>query len=350
MRSKSAGGIFQRPAKSGIWWISYYTIAGKRHREKIGRRDEAIQILGQRHREIAEGKFTPPTKAGRTFRDVANLVLEQKRLRLSPQSYETDVRRLEALLPTIGSLALEELTSARLEQVLGDLKRSGLAGATVNRHRSLISSIFAAAIRQDIVSVNPLARVKPFKESAGRLRYLLDDEEKRLRAVVKRDYPEKLPELQLALHTGMRRGEQWSLKWSNVNLAAGSVTVVGKSGRRHIPINSAAREALETLARRRDELVAATGEDPSPFVCPETTAAAKRDWQRWLEKSLKRAGIVDFRWHDLRHTFASRMAMAGADVTSIREVMGHKDLKTTQRYMHLAADHRAEAVEKIVGG
>lgn len=352
MRSRSSGGIFQRPKKSGIWWISYYSLDRKRHRERVGRRDEALQLLGQRSREVSEGKFTPPTKSGRTFRDIAAIVLAQKQLRLRPQSYETDCGRLDKLLPIIGSLPIEQVTSARLEQVLGDLKRSGLAGSTVNRYRSLVSSIFTAAVRQDLVAVNPLARVKPFKESAGRVRYLLEDEETRLRAVIRRDYPDRIPELDLALNTGMRRGEQWSLKWSDVDFRAGQITVFGKTGRRHIQMNSAARSALTEMQRRSMEKIR---EGPgawtrSEFVCEETIDGESRDWRRWLETSVKRAGIPNFHWHDLRHTFASRMVMAGVDIRTVQELLGHRDIKMTMRYSHLSPDHRATAVEKIVGG
>jgi site-specific recombinase XerD len=341
VRSRSSGGIFQRPKKSGIWWISYYSLDRKRHRERAGRRDEALQLLGQRTREVSEGKFTPPTKSGRTFRDIAAIVLAQKQLRLRPQSYETDCGRLDKLLPIIGSLPIEQVTSARLEQVLGDLKRSGLAGSTVNRYRSLVSSIFTAAVRQDLVAVNPLARVKPFKESAGRVRYLLEDEETRLRAVIRRDYPDRIPELDLALNTGMRRGEQWSLKWSDVDFRAGQITVFGKTGRRHIQMNSAARSALTEFERRVRS---------SEYVCEQSTGGDTRDWRRWLETSVKRAGIPNFHWHDLRHTFASRMVMAGVDIRTVQELLGHRDIKMTMRYSHLSPDHRATAVEKIVGG
>lgn len=341
MRSRSSGGIFQRPKKSGIWWISYYSLDRKRHRERVGRRDEALQLLGQRTREVSEGKFTPPTKSGRTFRDIAAIVLAQKQLRLRPQSYETDCGRLDKLLPIIGSLPIEQVTSARLEQVLGDLKRSGLAGSTVNRYRSLVSSIFTAAVRQDLVAVNPLARVKPFKESAGRVRYLLEDEETKLRQVIRRDYPDRIPELDLALNTGMRRGEQWSLKWSDVDFKAGQITVFGKTGRRHIQMNSAARSALTEFERRVRS---------SEYVCEESAGGDTRDWRRWLETSVKRAGIPNFHWHDLRHTFASRMVMAGVDIRTVQELLGHADIKMTMRYSHLSPDHRATAVEKIVGG
>lgn len=341
MRSRSSGGIFQRPKKSGIWWISYYSLDRKRHRERVGRRDEALQLLGQRAREVSEGKFTPPTKSGRTFGDIAAIVLAQKQLRLRPQSYETDCGRLDKLLPIIGSLPIEQVTAARLEQVLGDLKRSGLAGSTVNRYRSLVSSIFTAAVRQDLVAVNPLARVKPFKESAGRVRYLLEDEETKLRQVIRRDYPDRIPELDLALNTGMRRGEQWSLKWSDVDFKAGQITVFGKTGRRHIQMNSAARSALTEFERRVRS---------SEYVCEESAGGDTRDWRRWLETAVKRAGIPNFHWHDLRHTFASRMVMAGVDIRTVQEILGHADIKMTMRYAHLSPDHRATAVEKIVGG
>jgi site-specific recombinase XerD len=335
--------IFERPKRSGVWWASYCDSSGKRHRERVGRRQDAVERYHERRREVREGRYLPPRSVGRSlpFRDLATAALEQKKLRLAPLSYVTDGRRLNHLLPAIGSLEAEKISPELLERVFADLRRRGLCGGTVNRYRSLVSSIFSFGVKMRKLRANPIAAVKRYKENECRLRWLREDEEKALRDVIRADYPRREAELDLALYTGMRRGEQFTLKWKDVDLEHGILTVRGKTGRRHIVANSSAIAALRRISRPVDV--------PSAYVCPETRADGQRDWRRWLEKAAKKAGIEDFHWHDLRHTFASRLVMAGADIRTVQELLGHKSILMTMRYAHLSPDHRQAAAEKIGG-
>jgi site-specific recombinase XerD len=341
-------GIFERPKRSGVWWISYVDGTGKRRREKVGRRSAALEMYLQRRREIEEGRYTPPRDAGRSlsFRDLARDAMEDKRLRLAPRSYKTDAGRLQYWLGKIGALEAEKITPEILGKVFGDLSKAGNCGSTLNRYRALISSIFRYGVENDRIRANPVARVKRFRESESRVRYLRDREEEKLRAVIRLKYPEHEPELDLAMYTGMRRGEQFGLKWKDVDLELGILTVRGKTGRREIVANDAAIAALRLLAK-----VAPTEDFDRPpvqaFVCPQTKSDEQKDWRRWLEKSLKEAGVLDFHWHDLRHTFASRLVMAGADLISVQKLMGHKSILMTMRYAHLAPGHLRGAAEKI---
>lgn len=345
MRSRQSGGIFERPPRSGVWWIDYRSSAGRRHRERVGRRDEALELLVQRKREVNEGNFIAPRAGSRTFRELAHSALEHKKLRLAPQSYETDVRRLDPLLRSLGALSVEQVTFELLDKTFADLKRSGLSGSTVNRYRALVSSIFTYAVRSGLAQTNPIARVKRFRENESRVRYLLADEETKLRAVIRRECPDREPELDLALYTGMRRGEQFTLKWSDVDLDRGILTVRGKTGRRFIVANSSAIEALQKLGRRRER--ERDGAEASAYVCDETTNDAQRDWRRWFEKSVRAASVKNFHWHDLRHTFASRLVMAGVDIRTVQELLGHRSILMTMKYAHLSPDHRQAAAEKI---
>jgi site-specific recombinase XerD len=349
VRSRQTGTIFERPRKSGIYWIDYRDAGGERHRERVGRRDAALELLVQRKREVTEGKFIAPRAGARTFRELSHAALEHKKLRLAAQSYETDVRRLDTLLPLIGALSVEQVTFEVLDKTFADLKRGGLSGSTVNRYRALVSSIFTYAVRSGLAQTNPVARVKRFRENESRIRYLLADEETKLRAVIRRECPDREPELDLALYTGMRRGEQFTLKWSDVNLERGILTVRGKTGRRFIVANSSAVEALTKLGRRRDRELEYGRTEDSGYVCDETVNDAQRDWRRWFEKSVRSAGVKNFHWHDLRHTFASRLVMAGVDIRTVQELLGHKSILMTMKYAHLSPDHRQAAAEKIGG-
>jgi integrase len=224
------------------------------------------------------------------------------------------------------------------------MRNEGLTGSTVNRYRSLISSIYSFAVHTGRLAVNPIARVKRFKESEGRVRYLKQDEEILLRAVIKSICPDREPEIDLALYTGMRRGEQFTLKWADADLANGILTVRGKTGMRHIVANSSARAALERMKLNASRLGLT-----SEYVCPDAAPNLRRDTRSWLEEALKKAGVRNFHWHDLRHTFASRLVMSGVDIRTVQELLGHKSILMTMRYSHLSPDHRAAAAEKIGG-
>lgn len=341
-------GIFERPKKSGVWWICYYDTESKRHREKAGTRRAAMDLVAVRRREVKAGTFIPPRKGARlTFRELALAAMTQKKLRLAPLSYETDQMRLKQLLPLIGNVPADKLTPDRIEATLAGL-RARVSTSTTNRYRSLISSIYAFALRSGRMAVNPVSRVKRYKENDSRLRWLKDDEELKLRFELN-DADDEHPrstesiaheaELDLALHTGMRRGEQFMLEWKNCDLERGNLTVKGKTGRRHIKANSAAVTALRTLH-------AISGS--AKFVCPDANDSVKRDSRRWLENAARDAKVTDFHWHDLRHTFASRLVMRGTDIRTVQELLGHKSIVMTMRYAHLADDHRAAAVEKMV--
>jgi integrase len=329
-------GIFERPPRSGTWWISYRDGDGKRHREKVGRRSAAIDAVARRRREVTEGRFIPPRAGGGlTFRELAHAAMAQKRLRLAPGSYEMNRLQLNKLLPLIGNVPADGLKPARIEETLATLKRSR-SNSTVNRYRALLSSIYAFGVRSDRLAFNPVSKVKPYKENESRLRWLREDEEARLRAAIQDAAHEA--ELDLALNTGMRRGEQFKLEWSNVDLERGILTVRGKTGRRHVVANHAARAALAKLK----ELSGGR-----KYVCPDATDETPRDYRTWFSRAVRDAGIRDFRFHDLRHTFASRLVMRGVDMRTVQELLGHRSIVMTMKYSHLAADHRQKAVEKM---
>jgi integrase len=105
-----------------------------------------------------------------------------------------------------------------------------------------------------------------------------------------------------------------------------------------VPLNSRAREALKVLARHNEG---------SEYVCPGSAGRLGRDWQRWFEQAVRLAGVRNLRWHDLRHSFASRLAMAGVPLRTITELLGHKTLGMVMRYAHLALAHLQEAVERL---
>ncbi|MNS96183.1 Tyrosine recombinase XerD [compost metagenome] len=150
------------------------------------------------------------------------------------------------------------------------------------------------------------------------------------------------PMVVLSLNTGLRRGELFNLRWPHVNLQAKTLTVAGEGAKttetRHIPLNAEALATLQVWKKQGD-----TG----GYVFPGQDGERMTDVKTaWLEL-LKNAGIEDFRWHDMRHDFASRLVMAGVPLNTVRDLLGHSDIKMTLRYAHLAPDSKAAAVELI---
>jgi site-specific recombinase XerD len=146
-------------------------------------------------------------------------------------------------------------------------------------------------------------------------------------------------EFDVALYTGMRWSEQYSLRWAQVKLQRNTITLSEtKSGMsQHVKVNTAAHRALEELR--------ATAPD-SEFVCPSQDEWTHRQWWDAVRNESK---ISNFHWHDLRHTFASRLVMNGVDIYTVNKLGRHETLQVTKRYAHLADTHLQQAVERLAG-
>jgi integrase len=203
---------------------------------------------------------------------------------------------------------------------------------------------YREARRAGKVNVNPARDVRHKREDNSRIRYLnqfepakteidylkpLNTEEARLRAVIKHDYIEHLPEFELALNTGLRKGSMYSLTWAMVDWNSRMLNIpTSKNGEAlHIPLNNAALAALKTVYQR--------GQKTGRVFQSKKTGEALFNSRHWFEKAVSRAGIKDFVWHDLRHCFASSLRMKGAKLEDIGELLGHKSLTMTKRYSHL---------------
>jgi site-specific recombinase XerD len=335
-------GVIERIPGSGIWYVSYYDAEGKHHREKIGRWSTAVKVYEKRKQEILEGKFVPPARAKRiTFRELAKARMESKKSRLATRSYHTDELRLEPMVEEFGDLPAASVTPERIEKFLAAVRDRGSLGSTANRYRTLFSSIFNFGVRSGKILSNPVARVERFRESEPRIRFLDHAEELTLRKVIRVDWPEGEAEFDLLLNTGMRRAENFDLKWEHVDLERGILTVYGKgSRRRFVPINSSARAALLELYERSNG---------SAFVCCHRKNEEQTDWHTKLKECVEEVGLDNFRpYHDLRHTFASRLVMAGVDIRSVQELLGHSSIVTTMRYAHLSPAHQKANIERLV--
>jgi len=262
-----------------------------------------------------------------------------------------------------------------IEKTRSHRLKKGLKAGTVNRSVGALKTVLNRAQEWGFLDVNPIQSLKPLKEDTNITpRYLTKDEYWRLlQALNERDrsirasrqrgnawrqergyalkpsfgnkaYADHLkPMVVLALHTGARKGELYDLMWHAVDLERRVMTVVGyyaKNGKtRHIPLN---REAHEVLSAWK-----AQSEDVSGRVFPSTEGRRMNHTRRSWKSVLEAAEISDFRWHDMRHTFASWLVMAGVELNTVRELLGHADYTMTLRYAHLAPELKAEAVAKL---
>jgi integrase len=323
----------------GEWWIRYADQDGRLRREKVGPRGLAGDLYRKRKTEVREGRYFPPTKKRAVlFDEIATDFLAYSKAH--KRSSDNDEARMERLLERFGGRRVQDVTNHDVEALRASLGKDGLSPASVNRHLALLKTTFNRAMKADPPKAerNPVRGVKLLKENNQRVRVLTDAEEGRVMAIL----PPYLKSLVLvALHTGMRKGELLNLEWGEVSFHTGSLTVrESKSGEgRRVAMNQLVTDTLRQLRKERKMLGGRV------FQAPE--GGVLHNLGRACAKALKDAKVTDLRFHDLRHTAASRLVMPGADLYTVKEILGHKTLTMTQRYSHLSPEHQRQALERL---
>jgi site-specific recombinase XerD len=325
-------GVWEKVAGSGVWWIRY-RVNGKLKREKVGRKGDAIALYQQRKSEVRAGKKLPTNlrNAGVRFKDLADAIL------LYSASHHRDTKNIRIRLAKITAEFGERVADSILPQEIDAwLTASCKTPATANRYRALFSLVYREALRNGKVMSNPARLVRQRHEENGVIRWLADDEEKRLRLVMRQQYPKHLPELEIALGTGMRLSEQYQLEWNAVDLKRKEIrlTRTKNYGGRTIPMNKAVLAAFEQLRRPASDL--------NGRVFPINNP------RKWFASVLAKARIKKFRWHDCRHHFCSKLAMKGVNLKAIQTLAGHKTITITARYAHLDDASLRAAVDLLI--
>jgi integrase len=228
-------------------------------------------------------------------------------------------------------------------------KAEGAAASTINKEVGLLSSAINYARREwGWNLLNPAERCK-LREPEGRVRWLTRAEADALiRAAALDPRASHLPDLiRLALHTGMRRGELLGLEWNRVDLQGGGLIYLEarhtKSGYgRTVPLNKEARAALTNRLRLRMQQT-----PPSRWVFCHPDGTRIGDVKHGFTTACRRAGLEDFRFHDLRHTCAAWLVTAGVPLAEVRDLLGHKTIQMTERYAHLAPENLRAAVSRL---
>lgn len=268
-----------------------------------------------------------------------------------PKSERCQTGQLTWWKDNLGQYSLADTTPALIAQYRGKLAEGDKSGngqasrsaATVNRYMAILSHVFTIAVKEwGWIEENPLLKVTKMKEPRGRVRFLSDDERKKLLEECKKsDSPCLYIIVVLALSTGARRMEILNLRWQDVDLARGIITLhETKNGeRRVLPLAGHALELIKHHAKIRQL--------NCDLVFPGKSLQNPVDIRTPWETAVKRADIKDFRFHDLRHSTASYLAMNGASLAEIAEILGHKTLQMVKRYSHLSEAHTSKVVTKM---
>lgn len=332
-------GLYKR---GNIWWIRYSVPPYFKVRYESSRSSNyknALALLIERKKEVLEGK--DPTITNRVVNHKFNTLADEYLVWAGRQK---SIRRKRGIVNVLkkrfGHLNLNQMNTKLVEEYQSYMLDEGKAPATTNRHIACLKHIYTKAVDWEMVEediLKKVRRVKMLAENNARLRYLSTEECEELINACK---PHLRPIVITALNTGMRKEEILSLQWEkHIDLKHGFILLdITKNGsRREVPMNRSVKTVFTNIVRRVD----------SPYVFVDQDGRRYKNVYRSFKTACRQVGIKDFRFHDMRHTFASRLVMAGVDILAVKELLGHKTLSMTLRYSHLAPSHRVKAVEVL---
>jgi len=319
-----------------------FTYQGRQVRKSTETADKRLAeaILAKVKVKIVEGRyFDRLEEQTRTF---GELMERYETEHVAKQASRRAVRGyIRNLLPVFGHLTLSEISPKLIVAYKRKRYADGVAPATINRELAAMKKAFNLAIREwEWCRENPVSRVSMEKEANTRDRWLTDEEEARLFEAA----PPWLREVELfALHTGMRLGEILALTWRGVDLFRNTVTVFrSKNGtRRTIPLNQTARALLKAKAKVR------ALHTEHVFQSAARTPLDPNNVRRAFRRAVEQAEIGDLHFHDLRHTFATRLVQAGLDLYKVQRLLGHQSPVMTQRYAHHSPESLRDGVATL---
>lgn len=371
-----------QPSGHKSFLIRYRLPNGKVDRVTIGNasiisvakaRDEAKRILGQVTMGINPKQISVSVASLPTLKDF----IEKEYIPWSKTHHQWSKDQIQRLLRMTEflSVPIHEITPHLVEKWRAKRLSAGTSPNTVNRDVTVLKSAISKAVEWGILKEHPCDKLKPLKiDRSPNIRYLTNDEEIRLRlaldarekrmakerqsanawrsarnydllpAITEQPFADYLkPLVLLSLNTGARQGELLRLQWDDIDFDRKSLALVmrgkRKSYTRHIPLN---KEAYDTLVAWRD-MQAEIGK----LVFPSKNGERFDNIQTSWENLRKDAKIDNFRWHDMRHHFASRLVMNGVPLNTVRELLGHTSVEMTLRYAHLAPEQKERAVATL---
>ena len=332
--------IEKRTGKSGTTYRAQIRLKGHPPDAATFKRlADAKRWAAETEAAIRAGRYFGVTRR-RTFAELADAY--EASFPESLKSAKDRIGHLAYWREAFDGLSLDDVTSPAIAGKYSELHKTGeRTPATANRYLATLSACCTYAVKDlGWIERNPCARVKKLKESSGRVRYLTDDERTRLIEACKASRNRLLyPAFILALSTGARQAELMNLRWPQVDFARSTILLRDgetKNGSgRVLPLTGEAFDLLRDMSKVRDL------KDDRVFPVSAETRGFGGMRNAWMN-ALSRAKVKDFRWHDLRHTAASYLTMAGVGSMEIAKVLGHKTLQMTARYSHLSPERTVE--------
>jgi integrase len=380
VRDTRTPGLLLRVQPTGS--MTYYLELGRGRRMKIGPGSTPIDDVrnAAKGHQGAVAKGKDPVQVQKQSKGLTFLAFINDEYESWAEAHlktaKKLLQRLRSNANKFHNKPLPQISPQDFEKWRTERLKDGKKRRTVNRDLDDVRSVLSKAKEWGFIEANPLAGVKKVKtDRLGVVRFLTSEEDERLFEQLKvretkireaRDRANEwrktrgyalfptlhnqvfadhmMPMVIVSLNTGIRQGELFDLEWSDVDLSFKRITIRGENAKshqtRHIPLNKA---CLKALSDWRDQCP-----DDAERVFPgqngERFDTVKTAWKNIL----KDAKVSRFRWHDMRHTFASRLVMKGVDLNTVRELLGHADYQMTLRYAHLAPEHKADAVAKLV--
>lgn len=360
--------------KDGRWRLYYTDENGNAHRVILDRSaTRARDIQASIRTKILEGRFLD-RKANQslTFESLTEKFLAHSRANLKPSTHAADVRCARRWLESpefkdklVSEIKPLDIHSYKLTRSQALSRHGGREhGRLVSRREvdldlSRLKRMFNLAMDWELATSNPAARVKLYHDNDTRRRFLREEEETRLLAAADQIAANadlaRAPDvaisrhlgrlIRLAVHTGMRRGEMLGMQWGDIDFENKVIVIPARRAKgkrdRVIPLNTVALSLLSELSR--------TG-GAAGLVFGNSAGRVNQNLERNWRKALQLAELENFRFHDLRHTFASRLVMSGVDLAVVRELLGHQSFEMTLRYAHLGSAHLRRAVAKLESG
>jgi integrase len=320
------------------WCIDFKDALGRRRREKAGPTKRVAEVL-LRHKE----EVVALEKAGQTkpIRDVSFDGFSDDFLRWIKVHRSAGTLRcygpiLKRLRERFKGRFLSEIHRRDIELYATERIEQGSQPASANRDLACLKSLFSRAIEWCNASANPVKGIPAFREYNRRDRFLTDEERKKL---LESCHGYLRDVVVLAIHTGMRKGELLSLKWDDIDLANRQIRVTHtKNGEmRFVPMSDGALQCLQSIRKQAE----------TPYLFPGPAGGHLLDVKTAWQSAIGRSGVQNFRFHDLRHTAASYLAMSEVPLQVIQQILGHKTFSQVLRYAHLSQDYKSKAIRKL---
>ena len=352
-------GLLSKPDSTGkpVWYVRLYHDGRERRFGSFSTKTKAREFYEKAKQEQQTGRFFPERYQHGGY-ELVEAMIDRYLLTIPTKKPMTQLaeryfakwwkdyfsgKRLNAITVT----ALEEARQSLLATVVVEAKEKGdvdkfMTPQRVNRYVEWLRHVVNIAVREGKLAINPVLKLKMYKEPKGKTRFLSMEEEKIL---LEKLGPIHAPWARLAILTGLRQAEQFRLQWKDVDLERGLLTLptTKAGGVQYVHLNEEAKAILRGLdSWQRSKWV-------FPSENPATSLDIRNFYGRIWVPAVNQAGIEYATWHDLRHTFASRLAMTGHNEGTIAALLRHSTTALVKRYAHLSLSHLKAAVEGVAG-